>query len=299
MDTSGKKDIIFGVNGYIGRHLALSLLEAGREVHGFDVQDECMVSGIVYRSFNATDAAQWRDLDLDCGTLYWMCGLTGTGASFEKYDNFLAVNELALLRLLDTLRSGTVRPRIVFPSTRLVYRGSPDKLREDAPKEGKTIYAVNKIASEKYLEAYWNAFEIPFSVLRICVPYGSRFGAAFSYGTMGMFYRQATELHKITLWGDGGQRRTFTHVVDICRQLIAVAESPKCVGEVFNSGGEDFSLCEIAEMFAVKYGAEIAHVPFPEMAERLESGSTVFDSGKLESHVSIQLVTHKIVDFFM
>ena len=43
------------------------------------------------------------------------------------------------------------------------------------------------------------------------------------------------------------------------------------------------SIRKIAQRVAALFGAEVETVAWPEMAKRMESGDTVFDSSKLES----------------
>ena len=50
----------------------------------------------------------------------------------------------------------------------------------------------------------------------------------------------------ISLYGNGSVRRTFTHIEDVCDNLISGAFSDKCVNDVYNIGGEDMSLWEVA-----------------------------------------------------
>lgn len=79
------------------------------------------------------------------------------------------VNEKGLLHLLNHIRLSPYRPKIIFPSTRLVYQGADKALTEEAKKETKTIYAVNKLACEGYLYAYRQSFDIPYTIFRICI----------------------------------------------------------------------------------------------------------------------------------
>lgn len=58
--------------------------------------------------------------------------------------------------------------------------------------------------------------------------------------------------------------------------------SEKCANDVFNIGGEDYSLKEMAELIAKKYGVGVEYVPWPDVALKIESGDTVFDSEKLD-----------------
>jgi UDP-glucose 4-epimerase len=96
---------------------------------------------------------------------------------------------------------------------------------------------------------------------------------------------KATKGENITLYGDGSVRRTLIYMGDLCNILIAGALSNKCCNDVFNVGGEDYSLKEIAELIATKYGVGIDYISWPQIAEKIESGDTVFDSSKIEQRI--------------
>ena len=98
--------------------------------------------------------------------------------------------------------------------------------------------------------------------------------------------RQAEESGCITLNGDGSLRRTFTHVGDICEAVNRIIVSDSLQG-IFNIGGVTYSLADAAGKIAAAKGAKLSFVPWPENALRVESGSTFFDSSKLDSAVGI------------
>ena len=56
---------------------------------------------------------------------------------------------------------------------------------------------------------------------------------------------------------------------------------------IFNVGGGNYSLFEVARLIAQKKGIDVAFVPWPDVAQRLESGSTCFDSTKLDALVGM------------
>ena len=87
----------------------------------------------------------------------------------------------------------------------------------------------------------------------------------------------------ISLYGDGSVRRTLTYMDDLCVTMIKAAVSEYCANDVFNVGGEDYSLKEMAELIAQKYDVGVDFVPWPDVALKIESGDTVFDSSKLDS----------------
>ena len=117
-------------------------------------------------------------------------------------------------------------------------------MTEEAKKETKTIYAVNKLACEGYLYAYRQSFDIPYTIFRICIPYGNLIEGDYSFGTVGFFLKMAQQRCKdITLYGGGHNKRTFTHMSDLCYQLIMASQKPESNGEIYNIGGEILS-CE-------------------------------------------------------
>lgn len=192
------------------------------------------------------------------------------------------VNEKGLLHLLNHIRLSPYRPKIIFPSTRLVYQGADKALTEEAKKETKTIYAVNKLACEGYLYAYRQSFDIPYTIFRICIPYGNLIEGDYSFGTVGFFLKMAQQGKDITLYGGGHNKRTFTHMSDLCYQLITASQKPESNGEIYNIGGEILSLREAAECIAKIYQVNIVDIDWPDRDLRIESGHTYFDAGKIQ-----------------
>lgn len=265
--------LLFGAEGYIGRNLAYSLNRMGHEV----IIPKTSTGG----RLDLTDPKSFVKIDWDVDVVYMFAGVTGTGIAFDRCREFVLGNELILLNLLNSIRHSSARPRVIFPSTRLVYMGSEEQISENAAKYPKTIYSVNKIACENYLNVYANAFDIPNCVLRICVPYANLIGEEYSFGTTGNFIQQAKSTGRICLYGDGKIRRTLTHIDDLCRIIVLAAEHPNTVNRTYNVPGENMSLHDTALHIAAKFKANIEYLPWPELDARIESGSTVFDGVEL------------------
>lgn len=284
-----KKSILLGSNGYLGRHLAFYLKKNGFANRNYDVQHTAVEGVENYTRLDITDPASFELLDPSADFIFLFSGITGTANGFEDYRRFIDVNETGLLHLLTWMRDKRCKARIVFPSTRLVYRGVKNKkLREDDPKETRTLYAANKLSAENILWMYNNAFGIDYTIFRICVPYGNIFDRTFSYGTIGFFLQKALNKENISLFGDGMIRRTFSHVEDICTLIIQAIEKEATKNEIFNIGGENLSLLEAAGLVAKKYGVGMNFLPWPQMALKLESDDTVFDDSKIRSLLDYQ-----------
>ena len=171
MMNSGKRIAVLGADGYIGQNLVKYL-----QYH-YSIQADCYgLSHMSDKDIHYVDVTKKEtvsNIDLDVDIIFMLAGLSGTLAGFDSYEKYVAVNEIGLLNLLDAIKESPYRPRVVFPSSRLVYKGVDKVLAEGDEKETKTIYAVNKLACEGYLKVYHNSFNIPFTIFRICVPYGN------------------------------------------------------------------------------------------------------------------------------
>lgn len=274
------KCAVIGGKGFIGKHLAFYLKGRGYDVKTYDIipgEEES------YLCVDMTNSESVSKIDLNVDYIYMFAGLTGTYVGFDAYEKYININEIALLNLLDAIRKSEFRPKVIFPSTRLVYKGYDKPLKEDDRKECKTIYAVNKIACEGYLQAYRDSFDIPYTVFRICIPYGNMLSTDYSFGTVGFFIKQAKAGKDITLYGGGTIKRTFTHMEDLCYQIVEGALKKESDGHIYNVGGETLSLRQAAEIVASKFGIKVIDVPWPERDLRIESDHTYFDDTKIQA----------------
>ena len=280
-----KKVAVLGANGYIARNLIyvlkrdypkFELALYGREKQFVDGEGN-------YCTIDMTDAESVKNIDLDVDIVFMFVGRTGSANGFDEYDSFIDINERTLLNLLSEYRRQRSKARIIYPSTRLVYKGKTGAQKEDAEKEFKTVYAINKFACEQFLEQFHRVYDIQYTILRVCIPYGTLITEASSYGTAEFMLTKATKGENISLYGDGSVRRTLTYMDDLCVTMIKAAVSEYCANDVFNVGGEDYSLKEMAELIAQKYGVGVNFVPWPDVALKIESGDTVFDSSKLDA----------------
>lgn len=278
------KCAVFGSNGYIGKHLSLYLSKSGFDVLNYDIQESSDLEN--YLKLDVSKKDDFSILDGDISKIYYFSGITGTHDGFLNPELYFLTNELGLVNLLSYCADYIPEVHVIFPSTRLVYKGSDNKLSETAVKEAKTVYAVNKIASEYLLNAYSNYYKLKFTIFRICVPFGNKISDSYSYGTIGGFLNQISKNGSIYLYGDGQNRRTFTHIEDICHQIFTASFNEQSYNETFNIDGEDFSLYEIASKLADNFDAVVLYKEWKREDALIESGSTVFDSRKIRSIVS-------------
>ena len=285
-----QKSIVFGANGYLGRHLVHFLNQHQHEVIPSGNNPKSVDQHPNYLQANLSHLTEVEKIDFNVDFIFVFAGLTGTSIGFDQYEAFIKANELSLLNILSHHAKSNSKARIIFPSSRLVYKGMEGTLlKESDEKEALTVYAQNKLSCEGYLKMFANQYNIDYTVFRICVPYGNIFSNNYSYGTIGFFLDKATQKQNITLYGKGEVKRTFTHVEDICASIIATLDSEKSIKNTYNIGSPDnLSLAEAAQLIATCYHTGVDFINWPEEALKIESGDTLFSDEKLVNDTGYQ-----------
>ena len=165
---------------------------------------------------------------------------------------------------------------VVIASTSEVYGKSDDvPFREDSDlvlgptRKHRWAYACSKAIDEFLALAYWKERKLPVIIVRFFNTVGPR-----QTGQYGMvipnFVRQALAGEPITVFGDGQQSRSFTHVSDVVWALLKLVNEPKAIGEVINIGNmQETTICKLAERVRELSGSKspIKLVPYDEAYE--------------------------------
>jgi len=159
---------------------------------------------------------------------------------------------------------------VLLASTSEVY-GKSNQLpfREDgdlvlgAPDKGRWSYACSKAVSEFLAMGCFKERGLPVVVARLFNTVGPR-----QTGRYGMvlptFVRQGLAGEDITVHGDGGQARCFTHVADVVPALMGLLASERTFGQVFNVGStQEISIAQLARQVRELTGARSRLVFLP------------------------------------
>lgn len=283
------KAIVIGANGYLGRHICLFLKQMNIPFLAVGKAKASIDNYSNYKSIDITNQVALSTLNFDVDYVFMFAGVTGTSNDKEVVSKFTMINEQGLKNVLSCCVNSNKIPKVIYPSSRLVYKGQKDLfLSEDAEKEAKTIYAQNKLNCESLLKHYNKKYNLTYTIYRICVPYGNLIDDSYSYGTVGFFLSKAKSGEDIPLYGDGELKRTFTHVNDLTRIIVESSFNKKTDNQIFNIGSNDnLSLKDVAKLIADKYGVGIRFVPWPKDALEVESGDTVFSDDKIRNSINV------------
>jgi len=147
-------------------------------------------------------------------------------------------NFIGTLNVCEAMRLQGVR-RVLFASSAAVYgnNGEGQSIAEDTPKAPLTPYAVDKLASEQYLDFYRRQHGLEPVVFRFFNIFGPRQDPSSPYsGVISIFSERATQGLPITVFGDGEQTRDFLYVGDLVQVMVQALEQPQVEEGAVNIG---------------------------------------------------------------
>jgi len=272
--------LITGGAGFIGSHLAERLL---REGHSVTVIDDLSTGaihniehlknrpGFRYVIDTIFDRPLLAELIDDCDAVFHLAAAVGVKLIVESPVHTIETNVKGTEAVLGC--ANKKKKKVLLASTSEVY-GKANKVpfsEEDdlvlGPTcKGRWSYACSKAIDEFLALSYWKEKKLPVVIVRLFNTVGPR-----QTGRYGMvlptFARQALQCRPLTVYGDGTQSRSFTHVHDVVGALIDLLQHPDAVGEVFNIGGaEEITILELARLVKNMTGSssEIRYVPYNE-----------------------------------
>ena len=284
---------IIGSNSFIAKNL-ITYLNRYPDEYELNLYD--WNEGGEARNYTRIDFGKIEDVKkirFDVDVVFIFIGRTGGVQGFEEYASFIEINEVYFLNILKCYIEQEHRPRIIYPGTRLIFADSEELISETSLLSPKSVYAVTKLACENYFKIYQDTFGLDYVVLRICTPYGTLIDSKGSYGTFEIFWNQALKDKRITVFGDGNQRKTYTQMIDICEAFKRLVDADSIKHESYNLGGQALSINDVVEEIAKESDADIVHVPWPEIYKAADGGSVVFDSSRFDDE--FKMTYHTVI----
>ena len=262
--------IVTGVGGFIGSHLAETLLNQGKNVIGID-QFNDYYDPVLKRqnisqfkdnpSFqlieNDIQSLNWSELLVDVDIVYHQAAQAGVRASWgEGFRSYTERNINATQIILEAAKDAPNLKRLVYASTSSVYGNAETfPTPETICPQPVSPYGITKLAAERLGKLYHQNFGVPCVYLRYFTVYGPRQRPDMAFHK---FFKWILEDEPISIYGDGQQTRDFTFVSDAIAANLAAGTVPEAVGEVFNiGGGSRVVLAEVINMMEQIVGRPI------------------------------------------
>lgn len=266
------KMLVTGADGFIGSHLTQLLLGEGYEVRALSQ----------YNSFNNwgwLEGISHPGLEVVCGdvrdpdfcrhicrgidTVFHLAALIAIPYSYVAPDSYVDTNIKGTLNMCQAARDEGVR-RLLVTSTSEVYGTALEvPITERHPKQPQSPYSATKIGADAIAMSFYNAFELPVSIVRPFNTYGPRQSARAIIPTIITQIAAGVRCIKV---GDLTPTRDFNYVEDTCRGFlaIAIADKDKVVGQEINiATGKEVSMEHTLHTIARLMHADVEWVTDP------------------------------------
>jgi UDP-glucuronate 4-epimerase len=243
------KILVTGVAGFIGMHVAQTLLARGDQVVGIDTLNDYYAVSLKRDrlaelrgdfTFAQVDFADHAALDValsghDFDRIVHLGAQAGVRYSIDNPRAYVQSNLVGHVNILELARSRGVA-HLVYASSSSVYGGNetlPFRV-EDRTDHPVSLYAATKKADELMSETYAHLYRVPQTGLRFFTVYGPWGRPDMA---LWLFTRAILEGRPIKVFNHGRMQRDFTYIDDIVSGVIACLDHPPADDGVAKPGG--------------------------------------------------------------
>lgn len=260
--------LVTGGAGFIGSHLVEALVGRGDSV---TVLDNCStgkqdnLNGVKDKiNFTHGDI---RNRDLieslteKTDLIFHLAAALGVNTILESTLESISTNIVGSEVVLTS--AAKYKKRILIASTSEIYGKNPKQPLSElddrvigAPQMIRWSYTDAKAIEEAVATTLFQRQALPVTTVRLFNTVGPR--QSGSYGmVLPRLVDMALKGDPLTVYGDGTQTRVFCHVSDAVRGLLALTDSQKTIGDVFNLGGQgEISIGDLAKKVIAATGSE-------------------------------------------
>ena len=254
--------LVTGGAGFLGSHVADELLARGHRVVVLDdlsggsranvpAGAEFVAGSVVDHALVDRLFAQHR-----FDTVFHLAAYAAEGLShFIKRYNY-STNLLGSINLINAAVNAETVRCFVFTSSIAVYGVGQVPMLESTTPQPVDPYGIAKYAVELDLQEALHMFGLNYVVFRPHNVYGERQHIGDRHrNVIGIFMNEILQHEPMTVFGDGEQRRAFTHAADVAPLIARSIERPKTWNEVYNVGADTpYTVNQLAAAVAAAMG---------------------------------------------
>lgn len=232
--------LITGGTGFIGTNLIKRLLKDKHKVYSLDNYStglkENEINGCHYIIGDIQNISTiWEEINI----VYHLAAIARIQPSFERPEDYIETNFQGTYEVVKYCIKRNIP---------LIYAGSSSKHSG----RFKNPYTFSKDLGEDIITLYQTHYGLKSSIARFYNVYGPYQLLEGGHTTLiGRWINNINNNLPCEIYGDGEQRRDFTHVDDIVDALILIMEK-KAYGYEFELGrGKNISINEVAQMFNI------------------------------------------------
>jgi len=230
--------LILGGNGFIGRNLAVGLVNQGFDIVSADRSMSPNTIGIEQRIGNLADTSFVHSL-FDNLPYDWVIHLACSLIPSSGYDDFIRERELNItggFELIRTMLKSGSRKLLFFSSGGVIYGNNGLHINnEEAPLSPMNYYAFSKLAMEQFIQLEARLSGLEYIIVRPSNPYGSGQNLFGRQGLIAVALGKILSGEQLQIWGDGSIVRDYLHISDLVGSISKLV-NVKAVNEIINIG---------------------------------------------------------------
>ena len=273
--------LVTGADGFIGSHLTEMLLAQNYAVKALSYYnsfnywgwlDNISHPNLEVITGDVRDPHFCKQITKEVDVVFHLAALIAIPYSYVAPDSYVDTNVRGTLNICQAAKENGVK-RILATSTSEVYGTAQYvPIDENHPKQPQSPYSASKIGADAMAMSFYNAFELPLTVVRPFNTYGPRQSARAIIPTI--ITQIANGVKELKL-GDLTPTRDFNYVKDVCKGFIELSKSDEAIGQEVNiCSNYEISMRDTMELIAKIMKSE---VKFMEDEQRLRpANSEVF-----------------------
>ena len=256
--------LITGVAGFIGSNLADRLLREGFRVTGIDNLSygvrEQVPEGVEFHKLDIRSKEIYplfKEIDLIFHLAAKNCISDCQSDPIETSD----INVTGTVNVFEAARRAGVR-KVIYAESSAVYEGSDILPTPESEVRPESFYAISKVASMYFAEAYSKFSDLKLTALRYFCVYGPRQDYRRTIPpVMSTFIIRLLMGQSPVIYGTGNKRRDFVYVEDVNDFHLMCIKDSRTDGQIYNLGsGKDYSVLEIYEIISRLLSVAIAPI---------------------------------------
>lgn len=252
------KIFITGVAGFLGSHLADSMLSEGHQVVGIDNliggELDNVNPDVEFHQIDCNDFEAVRRISQGC-QIFYHCAATAYEGLSVFSPHIVTQNIVSASVSIFSAAIANKAKRIVFCSSMARYGALEPPFRESQEPKPQDPYGIGKLAAEDILRNLCETHNVEYV---IAVPHNI-IGARQKYddpfrNVASIMINLMLQNRQPIIYGDGKQQRCFSFVEDCLFCLKEMAFRDNVIGEIINIGPDDetITILELAERIANK-----------------------------------------------
>ena len=241
-----KNILVTGGTGFIGTNLIKTLIKDNYDITSIDNYStglkENEIEGVIYIN---SDIELIDQLESKFDLCFHLAAQSRVQPSFDNPINSYESNVTGTLKIVEWAKINNVK---------VIYAGSSSRHQDPS----QSPYAMTKFLGEEICKMFKKSFNTNIEIARFYNVYGPNEAVDLKFGNViGIWRKKIENGEKLTIIGDGEQRRDFIHVEDLVDGLYKIALSKDSNSDAWELGtGVNYSINQLYNFFKAKFSID-------------------------------------------